>query len=231
MCTTNERELITKNEDWFTNDEKRNPAFHDFFKIYVPYCSSDVYRGTRASSNATDHLYFYGREIVKAVKDSLANNFNLKSADVAILAGSSAGGLGTWMNCDEFFDGVSKSTDARCVVDSGAWIPWWFPPESCLVDTLAWMREWIKLQGLEFDPKCTDKLSKDDKFPIRCALLSSAYSYVKRPLFIMEHQIDVVFMTYVPVLCPFNNLNLFSWLEDWKNASISELRHAALKKT
>lgn len=32
---------------------EENPAFHDFSLVYLPYCSSDVYTGTREGSILT----------------------------------------------------------------------------------------------------------------------------------------------------------------------------------
>ena len=71
----------------FSPDEDLNPAFHDFAHskhsfpshfsywyvcaVYVPYCSSDLYAGTRNASAQTNGRVFYGKHIVEAIIDSL----------------------------------------------------------------------------------------------------------------------------------------------------------------
>ena len=43
-----------------SSDPGQNPAFHDFTKVFVPYCSSDVYAGTRDASTASGGRVFRG---------------------------------------------------------------------------------------------------------------------------------------------------------------------------
>ena len=56
-----------------------------FFKIfcaaYVPYCSSDVYTGTRMKSDDTNGLYFYGHYIVRAILDDLIQKTWISEAE------------------------------------------------------------------------------------------------------------------------------------------------------
>ena len=60
-----------------SNDQTKNPAFYDFTKgstiwilffkieiislVFVPYCSSDVYSGTKDASADTGNLVFHGK--------------------------------------------------------------------------------------------------------------------------------------------------------------------------
>ena len=39
--------------------------------VYVPYCSSDLYAGTRNASAQTNGRVFYGKHIVEAIIDNL----------------------------------------------------------------------------------------------------------------------------------------------------------------
>ena len=54
-----------------SSDPDINPAFHDFTKIFVPYCSSDVYTGTRDGSILTDNFTFHGHHIFSALTEDL----------------------------------------------------------------------------------------------------------------------------------------------------------------
>ena len=233
FCSSMTQKIIRKYTPWFTNNEAKNPVFYDFLKIWVQYCSSDIWRGTRGKSAETGNRYFYGKYIVKALKKSLIKKFQLNTADVAVLTGSSAGGLGAWMNCDDFFSGMPSTMDARCVVDSGAWIPWWLPPPSCLVNTLQWFKVWHEMQGIELNSHCVKDHATNKYVLLICGHLSTGYSYVKRPLFIMGVQIDIVFiMYYFPVLCPFTTyfMNLKARLADWRQNIRAKLIEVSTQK-
>ena len=57
----------------------------------MPYCSSDVYTGTRNASAATGNLFFHGKYIVKAIIKDLMENTWITEAEEVILTGASAG--------------------------------------------------------------------------------------------------------------------------------------------
>ena len=48
---------------------------------YVPYCSSDVYTGTRNKSEASDGFYFHGHFIIEAIIDDLIQNTWITEAE------------------------------------------------------------------------------------------------------------------------------------------------------
>ena len=134
-----------------------------FFKIfcsaYVPYCSSDVYTGTRMKSDDTNGLYFYGHYIVRAILDDLIQNTWISEAEEVIkkifqhnfqkpfldksnnsnfiqvvLMGSSAGGEGTDANCDFVADtlhSVNPNIKVKCISDSGSIYPLNTHSEDC----------------------------------------------------------------------------------------------------
>ena len=55
--------------------------FKIFCAAYVPYCSSDVYTGTRMKSDDTNGLYFYGHYIIRAILDDLIQNTWISEAE------------------------------------------------------------------------------------------------------------------------------------------------------
>ena len=44
---------------------------HFSVSVYVPYCSSDLYAGTRNASSETNGRVFYGKHIIAAIIDDL----------------------------------------------------------------------------------------------------------------------------------------------------------------
>ena len=49
--------------------------------VWVPYCSSDVYTGTRNASELTQNRNFHGHYIIEAIFDDLIKNTGISQAD------------------------------------------------------------------------------------------------------------------------------------------------------
>ena len=101
---------------------------------YLPYCSSDVYSGTRNASAETGHRYFYGKYIVKAVIADLIENTWITEAEEVVLTGASAGGFGTECNCDLLADqlhAINPEIKVKCISDSGTIYPFNTHSEGC----------------------------------------------------------------------------------------------------
>ena len=89
-------------KDFLSADEKENPKFHDYSRVLVPYCSSDLWLGSKTNSrnfsfidNKTiDNFSFRGRTIFQGVIFDLMDRYNLSQSDITVLAGSSAGAIG-----------------------------------------------------------------------------------------------------------------------------------------
>ena len=89
--------------------------------MFVHYCSSDLYTGTREASEETGNYIFHGRYIVQAVvddiiiiiiiiigryivqavvEDIIMHAPNLENLKQLVLMGESAGAYGVGFNCD-----------------------------------------------------------------------------------------------------------------------------------
>ena len=60
--------LQMKNGIW--SKEQENP-FANFFKIFHPYCSSDIHQGDSGPSDETGGFHFQGKNILQNVLDTL----------------------------------------------------------------------------------------------------------------------------------------------------------------
>ena len=102
-------------------DPHENPHFSDANHVFVPYCSSDSWSGTRkASGTIDDRRSFLGSHIVREVIQELADYSQLLFGEELYLAGSSAGGTGVLVNIDAVASIVSKSGIlVRGIIDSG----------------------------------------------------------------------------------------------------------------
>ena len=86
LCTTNTNPYFDLGDSALadnigSSDPEINPAFHDFYKIYVPYCSSDVFSGTRDGSFLTDNFTFHGHHIFTALTEDLIKNTWITQAE------------------------------------------------------------------------------------------------------------------------------------------------------
>eukprot|EP01062_Namystynia_karyoxenos_P028361 TRINITY_DN2149_c0_g2_i1.p1 TRINITY_DN2149_c0_g2~~TRINITY_DN2149_c0_g2_i1.p1 ORF type:complete len:458 (+),score=155.72 TRINITY_DN2149_c0_g2_i1:90-1376(+) len=112
---------------------EENPDFADWNRIFVPYCSGDVYSGTKPEAlnpwkdpsvpghgKVDDPFrgYFMGHTHVAEVVTDIKSKHGADKATEAILTGCSAGGIGTFNNCD-YFAAQFPATRAVCRPEGG----------------------------------------------------------------------------------------------------------------
>lgn len=114
----------TDSENVLSADPAVNP-FANFTRVFVPYCTGDVHAGTRAAAVDADFPFFFsGHLIVAAVVADLVASAALGDARAVLLAGSSAGGIGTIINADFVAARLPRVADFRAAPQGG----WFFPP-------------------------------------------------------------------------------------------------------
>ncbi|KAM0884142.1 hypothetical protein ACQ4PT_031184 [Festuca glaucescens] len=102
-----------------SDDELQNPDFYNWNKVKVRYCD-----GASFSGNVEDEFqdgtsfYFRGQRIWEAVMRELLSK-GLSRAKEAFLMGCSAGGLSTYIHCDDFRALVPKASTVKCLADGG----------------------------------------------------------------------------------------------------------------
>jgi len=226
LCTTDLRDTMELRGGWWSPNPDLNPAFHDYFKVFVHYCSSDIWNGNKAKSDTTGDLYFMGAEILEAVKDSLTKKFNMLKAKSVVLSGYSAGGIGVWRNCNRFFSGFNSFADVRCLVDSGAFVPWRSFPDDCLTKFNYFVQQLTEFQGHRLDENC---LNKDQKYKyIECSSLSTAYTFIDRPLFIAGNQFDTRYAYQFSVVCGIRFTPPL--ITEWKQGLTNDLQQAGTRE-
>ncbi len=101
-------------------DPEENPFFADANHVFVPYCSSDAWSGTRFSRDVDDDPSFLGHYIVREVVKELVDFEQLLFHEELYLAGGSAGGAGVLVNVDTVAGMLSPAgIRVRGIVDSG----------------------------------------------------------------------------------------------------------------
>uniref|UniRef100_H3D3E3 Notum pectinacetylesterase 2 n=1 Tax=Tetraodon nigroviridis TaxID=99883 RepID=H3D3E3_TETNG len=99
---------------------EENPHWYNANIVFIPYCSSDVWSGTRTAP-APPEYSFMGSLIIREVIKDLAPK-GMKQAKVVMLSGSSAGGIGVMLNIERVAGQLSQlgaDAQVRGLVDSG----------------------------------------------------------------------------------------------------------------
>jgi len=175
-----------------------NEPYFDYWHVFVHYCSSDVWSGTRAASQETGGYNFYGKHIVSAVLEDLSARFGLLEASHIVLTGGSAGAQGTVLNCDDFSAQVwaaNPDIDVRCVADA----PEYFPPEvhteDCANRAPGFQNHLTEFWGREMDKSCLEFAAEQGVEDVGelCGLTTNFAQFITTPLAILSSHEDSAF--------------------------------------
>lgn len=207
----------------FLNDASISRLGFTVHRVFVPYCSQDLWSGTRTSvsENETFGYYFSGRHILDAVVSELPVGMRHS----IVLTGESAGGIGVWINADWLTNKLA-SMDARVYAVPIAGFYFYAYPydgpgalpanESSLSDFRppAWPSHYTVWQSAT-DVDCFERY-KDDT-PSRCLLANYSYPFVSAPSFIAEAQTDEVVLTYHDwIPSPWSNEDALAYALRWR---------------
>ncbi|XP_026409161.1 pectin acetylesterase 9-like isoform X1 [Papaver somniferum] len=169
-----------------SNNASLNPDFHNWNRVKLRYCDGASFSGDSLYQNETVKLYFRGQRIWKAIIDDLLPK-GLNLADKALLSGCSAGGLATFLHCDNFTSFLPKTTTAKCMSDAGFFLD--IRDISLQHTARQFFENLILLQGTEqfLNENCTGSRY----YPYQCFFPQYALPYVKAPYFILNSAYDV----------------------------------------
>ncbi|XP_058463036.1 palmitoleoyl-protein carboxylesterase NOTUM [Malaya genurostris] len=168
-----------------------NPYWYNANHVFVPYCSSDSWSGTKVKPDMRDGLRFMGSLIVRQViSDLIPLGLGHSQGADLLMAGSSAGGLGVMLNLDmvrSFLQNERGLTvSVRGVSDSG----WFLDREpytpGALTASEAVRQGWRMWNGA-LPPACVTEHSKE---PWRCYFGHRLYNTLKSPLFVFQWLFD-----------------------------------------
>jgi hypothetical protein len=177
-----------------SNDPSHNPDFYNWNHVFMIYCSSDSWAGTRTPSAETFNWYFAGHYIVDAIMDALQDASvvgtpNLSDGTQILFAGSSAGGFGLHNNIDRLAKQFSGK-DVRAFSDSA------IGPVSTVAEPEAYdtiRKAMASLWQPLLDDSCVEANAAE---PWQCTdgeyLIKN--DYFTTPLFIFADQIDPVLL-------------------------------------
>ena len=205
-CTVGSPQLCTQDPALVKNftgsiwsgEEEENPGLHTSYKVYVPYCTSDIYAGRRDPDEVSAGFAFHGKFVVEAIVEDLLNNV-LFEVDISqfVLMGMSAGRInqkyftlkilpgafGVGNNCDSVATRVRESqagTDVRCIMDGLDFYPTDLSVEGC--DPLAIGAAAAEFWQAEVDQSCREENGVGSP---ECLMFTTYYPYIETPFMLV----------------------------------------------
>ena len=84
------------------DDPSLNPTFHTWNRVYVRYCTQDLWLGRRPQATNPYGVNHVGHYVVEAVLQDLVTFHGLADSDVVLFGGTSAGAVGAQNHIDSF---------------------------------------------------------------------------------------------------------------------------------
>ena len=162
-------------------DPEENPYYSDANHVFVPYCSSDSWSGTKKGHSG--NLAFMGRHIISEVIKELSSYQGLLFGQELFLAGSSAGAIGVLLNVDFVAESVKPNLAVRGIVDSG----WFLDNADNSNRFLHDLKDGIKLWEANVNDDCARNYPNELG---QCYLGYKVHPFIKSPLFIFQWQFD-----------------------------------------
>ncbi|XP_052208875.1 pectin acetylesterase 9 [Diospyros lotus] len=163
-----------------------NPDFYNWNRVKIRYCDGASFAGDSLFYNGTSLLYFRGQRIWKAIIFDLLPK-GLGNAKKALLSGCSAGGLASFLHCNNFTSYLPSNTSVKCLSDAGFFLD---ARDISLNHTIrSFYEDLISLQGIEqnLDKNCTRTLY----YPKQVWFPQYLLRYIRTPFFILNSAYDV----------------------------------------
>jgi len=190
-CASPTEKVLEKTDAIWSDNPLVNP-FADHFKVYLHYCSSDNYAGTRGPSKSTGDFHFHGKHIVTATLEDLSRRFGLDGARSLTLVGTGSGARGVGHNCD-YAASLLPGVDVRCIADSPDMVPWWVRTDDCQERDFEKEENEKILWGREDDETCAEEFKNvvnSSELAHRCGVWSRYWPHIQTPFFIVDSQFD-----------------------------------------
>lgn len=170
-----------------------NPDFHDWAKLFVPYCSADLHSGTRTErSAALGGWFFSGHHLLAG---ALAQLKRLQPSGVGgapsevLVTGSSAGGIGALVHADWFAAQWPRAT-LKVSPEAGLF----YPPIAAVRDSVAGRETAAADTGMlaEWQPYVHAGCAAAHGASVAlCTNAHAVLPHIRVPLFVRENLFDI----------------------------------------
>ncbi|GJR20276.1 pectin acetylesterase 9 [Tanacetum coccineum] len=179
----------------------------------LKYCDGGSFAGDATHDDGELLLYFRGQRIWQSIIEDLLPK-GLSHANKALLSGCSAGGLASYLHCNNFTNYLPNTTAVKCLGDAGFFLdsyvlnslpvrfafphsslsPFplgvhWRPDITMNHTQRTFFQHLVTLQGIEknLDESCTSSISD----PKQCIFPQYLLKYITSPFFILNSAYDV----------------------------------------
>lgn len=224
----------TDEDNLLSSDAAVNPFFADAHHVFLPYCTGDVHIGARAAPlNSSWPFWFSGHRSVEALLAALGARGGgglgraFSTARSLLLAGSSAGGMGTLLNA-EFVKARLPAGVALALAPQGGW----FFPEVALYPVWAaggnapvWeaLAGAATLYGPWTVPACAAEFNAS-----YCLSVGNLFRFITSPTFVAENLVDSE-QVYVQLLAPRAGPRVPAFLAYFHAAMAASLKQVAAR--
>eukprot|EP00946_MAST-07B_sp_MAST-7B-sp1_P001554 g1554.t1 len=168
-------------------DPKRNPNFHDWNLVWVPYCDGTSWSGNQANPVFVENktIWYRGRANMRALVAALCRDQGMRAASDVLIDGGSAGGLTTLLHADYFRSLLPSFPRFAAIGDAG-----WFRPDDRL-DVKGYteaMMTMSQVSNATTDAKCMDHYA--DRDSRICIFAPVVFPFLTSKIFILEGRYD-----------------------------------------
>ncbi|XP_068646302.1 pectin acetylesterase 9-like [Aristolochia californica] len=193
-----------------------NPDFYNWNRVKVLYCDGASFGGDSVFTDGTTTLHFRGKRIWDAIiLDLLSKGLNV--AQKVLLSGTSAGGLATFLHCDNLKHLLPSTTTLKCLSDAGLFLD---IEDVSRMNTVRPIFEGVvALQAVEknLDRRCTTSLQN----PSLCFFPQYALQYIQTPYFILNAAYDAYQFNHI-LVPPSTDINR-TWLSFFRGKMLATL--------
>ena len=113
-----------------SNNEKNNPLYYSWTKVYIPYCDGVLHQGTREApiDYKQTKLYLRGMNNTLAHFKYLDEKYNLFNAKKVVLSGTSAGAMAALAWSNTVYNQMRNKNGLLVIFDSGQFVSDYFNP-------------------------------------------------------------------------------------------------------
>ncbi|KND03086.1 uncharacterized protein SPPG_02150 [Spizellomyces punctatus DAOM BR117] len=174
------------------SSDPANNDLADWNRVAIPYCSQDLWSGTMQGRNKLGY-YAAGHNILNAIFEDLVDKHGFGNAAEVVMAGISAGAVGTMLNVD-FFAAKFPNAKFRAIVNAG-----WFmrvehfavlgryDPNGLLASRPESEADAVSLWNMFVDQECAVSVNGSI---FNCVHASALIPHISTPLFIMQDLFD-----------------------------------------
>ncbi|XP_023542058.1 pectin acetylesterase 9-like [Cucurbita pepo subsp. pepo] len=182
-------QLMNKWEDFngiLSNNASLNPDFYNWNRVKLRYCDGGSFGGDALFHNGTSPLYFKGQKIWESIILDLLPK-GLGTANKALLSGCSAGGLATFLHCEDFTNYLPRNATVKCLSDAGFFLD--LQDIGSTHTMRGFFKDLVALQGM--NPNLNGNCTASSTLPDLCIFPQYALKYIATPFFILNSAYDV----------------------------------------